>query len=76
MPSRRPLDVSDHVRHSIICLKMPREADISLNEREFIRQALGEGVRLDGRAFDEFRPLSLSFGDEDGVADAQLGKTR
>ena len=55
---------------------MPREAEISLNEREFIQQALREGVRLDGRAFDEFRPLSLSFGDEDGFADVQLGKTK
>lgn len=55
---------------------MPREAEISTNERDFIKQALHEGVRLDGRAFDEFRPLTLSFGDEDGIANAQLGKTR
>ncbi|KAL9069005.1 MAG: hypothetical protein Q9157_006322 [Trypethelium eluteriae] len=55
---------------------MPREAEISSNEREFIQQALHEGIRIDGRAFDEFRPLNLSFGDEYGVADAQLGKTR
>ncbi|KAI9659306.1 MAG: hypothetical protein M1821_001564 [Bathelium mastoideum] len=55
---------------------MPREAETSLNEREFLLQALREGVRLDGRAFDEFRPLGLSFGEEDGVADVQLGRTR
>lgn len=47
-----------------------------MNEREFIQQALQESVRLDGRAFDAFRPLSLSFGDEYGVADVQIGKTR
>jgi exosome complex component RRP45 len=55
---------------------MPREAEISVNERAFIQQALQENIRLDGRAFDAFRPLSLTFGDEYGVADVQLGKTR
>lgn len=56
--------------------KMPREAELSLNEREFILQALGENIRLDGRAFDAFRDLDLTFGDEYGVADVRLGKTR
>ncbi|KAH7125513.1 ribosomal protein S5 domain 2-type protein [Dendryphion nanum] len=55
---------------------MPREAEISVNEREFIQQALQENIRLDGRAFDAFRPIELNFGDEYGVADVQLGKTR
>lgn len=55
---------------------MPREAEISINEREFIKQALQEQIRLDGRAFDAFRKLELTFGDEYGVADVQLGKTR
>lgn len=55
---------------------MPREAEISLNEREFIKQALQEDIRLDRRAFDAFRPLELTFGDEYGVADVQLGRTR
>ncbi|KAF2015500.1 exoribonuclease [Aaosphaeria arxii CBS 175.79] len=55
---------------------MPREAEISVNERAFILQALQEDIRLDGRAFDAFRPLELSFGDEYGVADVQFGKTR
>lgn len=55
---------------------MPREAEISINEREFIKQALQEQIRLDGRAFDAFRPLELTFGEEYGVADVQLGKTR
>ena len=57
-------------------LKMPREAEISVNERAFIEQALQENVRLDGRAFDAFRPLDLTFGDEYGVADVKLGNTR
>lgn len=55
---------------------MPREAELSLNEREFILTALQENVRLDGRPFDAFRQLELSFGDEYGVANVQLGKTR
>jgi len=55
---------------------MPREAELSLNEREFILQALKEKTRLDGRAFDAFRNLELSFGEEYGVADIKLGKTR
>jgi hypothetical protein len=55
---------------------MPREADISVNERAFILQALQERIRLDGRAFDAFRPLELTFGDEYGIVDVQLGKTR
>ncbi|KAK4990415.1 3'-5'-exoribonuclease [Elasticomyces elasticus] len=55
---------------------MPREAEISTNERDFIRQALRENIRLDGRALDAFRDIELSFGDEYGVADVRLGKTR
>ncbi|KAI9768136.1 MAG: hypothetical protein M1835_006947 [Candelina submexicana] len=55
---------------------MPREAEISLNERNFLLQALRENTRLDGRAFDAFRSLELSFGDEHGIADVKLGNTR
>lgn len=55
---------------------MPHEAQISVNERAFIQEALKEKIRLDGRTFDAFRPLELTFGDEYGVADVQLGKTR
>ncbi|KAF2497726.1 hypothetical protein BU16DRAFT_559462 [Lophium mytilinum] len=55
---------------------MPRAAEISVNEREFILQGLKENIRLDGRPFDAFRSLELNFGDEHGVADVQLGKTR
>lgn len=55
---------------------MPREAELSLNEREFILQALREDVRLDGRAFEDYRPLELVFGDDYGFADVTLGKTR
>ena len=55
---------------------MPREAEPSLNERAFILEALKEDIRLDGRALDAFRAVSISLSDEYGVADVTLGKTR
>ncbi|KAF3355319.1 Putative cutinase 4 [Verticillium dahliae VDG1] len=51
---------------------MPREAEPSVNEKEFILKALHEGVRLDGRPFDQYRNIDISFGDEYGVVDEQL----
>ena len=55
---------------------MPRVTELSLNERNFVLQALRENIRLDGRAFDAFRDIDLTFGDEHGFADVRLGKTR
>lgn len=55
---------------------MAREAELSANERAFILEALHKNVRLDGRAFDQLRPLNLSFGDEYGHVKIQLGRTR
>jgi exosome complex component RRP45 len=55
---------------------MPREAQLSNNEREFIQKAIRENVRMDGRPLDEYRPLEITFGDEYGVVDVRLGKTR
>lgn len=55
---------------------MPREAEPSLNEKQFVTQALQENLRLDGREFDQYRPVELTFGDQYGVADVTLGKTR
>jgi exosome complex component RRP45 len=55
---------------------MPREVEPSLNERQFVLQALQEDLRLDGRELDQYRPLELNFGEEYGVADVTLGKTR
>ena len=68
--------LTNNLTHLLQKVKMPREAEISLNEREFIKQALQEQIRIDRRAFDAFRPLELTFGEEYGVADVQLGKTR
>ncbi|KAK0630795.1 ribosomal protein S5 domain 2-type protein [Bombardia bombarda] len=55
---------------------MPREAEPSLNERQFVLQALQENLRLDSREADRYRPLEVTFGDEYGVAKVSLGKTR
>jgi len=61
---------------SAIQILMPREAEPSLNEKQFVLRALEENFRTDGRSFDQFRELELNFGDEYGVADVKLGKTR
>jgi exosome complex component RRP45 len=55
---------------------MPREAELSNNEKEFIVKALREGIRLDGRSLDAYREIELSFGEEYGAVDVKLGKTR
>ena len=55
---------------------MPRGAELSLNEKEFILQALHEEVRLDGRAFEDYRSVELTFGEDYGFVDVSLGKTR
>ena len=55
---------------------MPREVEPSVNEKEFVLKALTEELRLDGRGFDQYRDIELTFGDEYGVADVRLGKTR
>ncbi|KAL9630154.1 MAG: hypothetical protein Q9164_006560, partial [Protoblastenia rupestris] len=55
---------------------MPREAEPSINEREFVLEALQQGIRLDGRALDTYQDVNITFGDDYGVADVCLGKTR
>lgn len=55
---------------------MPRDLEPSLNEKAFVGQALQDGLRLDGRGFEDYRPISLSLGEEYGVADVRLGSTR
>lgn len=55
---------------------MPREFEISNNEKQFILEALNENLRLDGRALDSFRKAELKFGDDYGLADLKIGKTR
>ncbi|CAZ85393.1 unnamed protein product [Tuber melanosporum] len=55
---------------------MPREIDPTINEKSFILDALNQKLRIDGRDLDSFRELELNFGDDYGLADVQLGKTR
>jgi len=55
---------------------MPRELDPTNNEKSFILDALNQKLRIDGRDLDAFRELELSFGDDYGLADVRLGKTR
>jgi exosome complex component RRP45 len=55
---------------------MPREPEPSQNEKDFVLKLLEDERRLDGRSFSEYRKLELTFGDELGVAEVQLGKTR
>ncbi|CAI7618385.1 unnamed protein product [Penicillium bialowiezense] len=55
---------------------MSKEAQLSIAERDFILEALRQDVRLDGRKADEYRPLNISFGEEYGHVNLQLGKTQ
>lgn len=53
-----------------------KEAIVSNCERAFLRKALSEGTRLDGRQFDEFRNISISFGTDWGCVQVSLGETK
>ena len=55
---------------------MPREVGPSLNERQFFLEALKEEIRIDSRGFGDFRAIQLEFGEEYGVSDVRIGKTR
>ena len=58
---------------------MPREAVPSNNEREFVRAAIQEQTRLDGRALDDYRPISLTYPSDPntyGVATVSIGRTK
>lgn len=55
---------------------MPKEVEPSTSEHDFLLAALRKGLRTDGRTPYEMRQLKLSFGDELGWVEAQLGRTR
>ncbi|RPB20212.1 hypothetical protein L211DRAFT_863382 [Terfezia boudieri ATCC MYA-4762] len=55
---------------------MPREPEPSNIEKAFVLEALQQGLRVDGRQLDEFRKVGISFGQEFGLADIKLGRTR
>lgn len=49
---------------------------ISDNETEFIRAAIREGIRIDGRTAFDMRGVKISFGESVGQAQVQMGPTR
>lgn len=55
---------------------MPRIPEPSINEKQFLLKALQENIRVDGRNLNDYRKIDLKFGEEYGVADISLGKTR
>ncbi|KAM0751188.1 ribosomal protein S5 domain 2-like protein [Meredithblackwellia eburnea MCA 4105] len=55
---------------------MPRDAEPSISEAEFVLKALQSGVRLDGRQPLDFRTPKLRFGDQLGWVECELGQTR
>ena len=59
-----------------IAATMPRELEPSNNEKAFVTEALQQGLRMDERKLDEFRTVDIAFGEEYGLADVKLGKTR
>jgi len=55
---------------------MPRDAELSTAEREFVLAALRKDLRTDGRAPYDLRDVALSFGAEFGFCECRLGTTR
>lgn len=55
---------------------MPRELEPAIAQREFVLEALKQGLRTDGRALLESRNVELVFGEELGMVECKLGKTR
>lgn len=53
-----------------------RKPIVSNCEKKFLLKNLSEWTRLDGRAFDEFRKVSIDFGKDWGCCHVSLGKTR
>ena len=45
-------------------------------ERQFILDALLQDLRVDGRQFNQYRPIDLAFGDEYGSVRVSIGKTK
>jgi exosome complex component RRP42 len=58
---------------------MGHDVVLSTIKKDYIRRLADEGRRVDGRGFDEFRPVSIKTGvisKAEGSADVTLGKTR
>ncbi len=58
---------------------MGHDLVLSTIKKDYIRRFAKEGRRIDGRGFDEFRPVTIKTGvisKAEGSADVSLGKTR
>ncbi|CAH0390183.1 unnamed protein product [Bemisia tabaci] len=53
-----------------------KELIVSTCEKNFIRQAVSQGKRLDGRKFDDLRKLDIKYGLEWGSCVTTLGSTK
>jgi len=70
-------DQANHFQSSItIQPSEMRPPSPSIPEKEFVVEALKQGLRLDGRAALEMRQPTLTFGPDLGWVDCSLGKTR
>lgn len=56
---------------------MVKEAEISLNEKNFVKEALKNGFRINNRALDEMRKPKITINpDEYGFVEVEFGKTK
>lgn len=55
---------------------MAKDIEISTSEAQFILEALKQNGRLDGRSFDQFRDVEISFGREYGDVTVRMGNTK
>ncbi|KAJ8725188.1 hypothetical protein PYW07_016146 [Mythimna separata] len=53
-----------------------RDVYLSNCEKNFVNKIVSEGHRLDGRTYNESRPLNISFGSEYGSCIVSLGETK
>ncbi|QLQ80996.1 hypothetical protein HG537_0E03510 [Torulaspora globosa] len=54
---------------------MAKDIEVSNSESKFTLEALRQNFRLDGRSFEEFRDVEISFGKEYGDATVKMGNT-
>lgn len=55
---------------------MAKDIEVSAAESKFILDALRQNYRLDGRSFDQFRDVKITFGNEYGDVMVDMGKTK
>ncbi|CDR36769.1 CYFA0S01e04302g1_1 [Cyberlindnera fabianii] len=55
---------------------MAKGIEVSTNEREFVLEALRQGIRTDGRNLDEPRPVEITLHEQYGFVEVKMGKTR